>query len=110
MYKPGDQFPIVEEDAVADTNDARQIEVYLAGTGLPYTFFRPQVGLLVRLVDGHMLAVPIIDMGSICVSIESIRSSSGLGDDDAAAYVQDPHLSTPLSNQHPKPSPFSSQK
>lgn len=44
MYKAGDQFPIVEEDAVSDSNDARQIEVYLSGTGLPYTFFRPQVG------------------------------------------------------------------
>lgn len=43
MYKAGDQFPLVEEDAVSDSNDARQIEVYLANTGLPYTFFRPQV-------------------------------------------------------------------
>lgn len=27
MYKAGDQFPLVEEDAVSDSNDARQIEV-----------------------------------------------------------------------------------
>jgi hypothetical protein len=43
MYKAGEQFPLLEEDAVSDTNDARQIEKFLAGTGLPYTFFRPQV-------------------------------------------------------------------
>lgn len=45
MYEVGDQFPLVEGDAVKDSNDARQIEKYLASTGLPYTFFRPQVGL-----------------------------------------------------------------
>lgn len=44
MYEVGDQFPLVEGDAVKDSNDARQIEKYLASTGLPYTFFRPQVG------------------------------------------------------------------
>jgi uncharacterized protein YbjT (DUF2867 family) len=43
MYDVADQFPLLETDPVKDSNDARQIEKYLAATGLPYTFFRPQV-------------------------------------------------------------------
>lgn len=43
MYKAEDQFPLLETDPVSDTNDARQIELYLMNSGLPYTFFRPQV-------------------------------------------------------------------
>ncbi|GAB5037944.1 chloroplast stem-loop binding protein of 41 kda chloroplastic-like [Nannochloropsis oceanica] len=41
MYKAGDEFPLVEAGAVSD-NDARKIELFIQGSGLPYTFFRPQ--------------------------------------------------------------------
>jgi hypothetical protein len=43
MYVVGDEFPLLESDAVSDSNDARKIEMFLASSGLPYTFFRPQV-------------------------------------------------------------------
>lgn len=51
MYDVADQFPLLETDPVKDSNDARQIEKYLASTGLPYTFFRPQVSHRDSLVD-----------------------------------------------------------
>lgn len=60
MYKAGDAFPLLETDAVSDANDARQIEVFLAGTGLPYTFFRPQVCVCVDCVGRWMALVSCV--------------------------------------------------
>mmetsp|Transcript_24701 Transcript_24701/g.41183 ORF Transcript_24701/g.41183 Transcript_24701/m.41183 type:complete len:374 (-) Transcript_24701:157-1278(-) len=41
MYKPADASPHVETDAVKD-NGARQVEVAIMESGVPYTFMRPQ--------------------------------------------------------------------
>lgn len=71
MYKAGDQFPLVEEDAVSDSNDARKIEMYLAGTGLPYTFFRPQVRYKCCLV--------FLVFGVMCVSVCCLGCGCGCG-------------------------------
>lgn len=42
MYKAGNVMPIVETDAVKDTNGARTVELSLIASQVPYTFIRPQ--------------------------------------------------------------------
>lgn len=41
MYKSNPEAPLVETDAVK-TNDPRKVEMEVAGSGIPFTFLRPQ--------------------------------------------------------------------
>jgi hypothetical protein len=42
MYQVEDSFPLLEDSPVA-LNEPRKIELAIEASGLPYTFFRPQV-------------------------------------------------------------------